>query len=734
MKGTSSVDRGGLQDLEDRKGTSRIDFENRSGIFVFWARAPEWFNAILKEAREEMKKWLLCVAIGVLVWPVVGSASEANSENGEFVLEDIVVTATKTEERRADVPNSVILIDETEIEGSVADSLGELLANELGIDLRSYGGFGGASQGMHIRGMGADGTQVFINGVNVNSPSLGQADVARIPLNNIERIEVVKGSGSLLYGTGAMGGTISLITKGPEHDKIDLKANAGYGSEDTYQLLAEHGMFLSDEFGYYLTAGRRETDGFRDNSDLTHTDVTLKLVYEIPDLLDMSLYGDYIDREYGRPGVKPPQGTESFYVNGEQVYSSDAGSTLDQGADEDAHLVFEVKGTPSEKFGYNFRTDYSHSEAYNLTRYYSSFTDSVPGNKSWTTNEVFTIEGNVDFNPFEGLDFLLGADYRDYDWENESMDLDGFGIEYAGMREQTGAQLDTSGLYAEAKYRPCAYFRALAGIRHEDHSTFGSEAVSRFGITINAAENTVFKFSRGKHFNAPTLNDLFYPHEDWGWGMGASGNPDLRPETGYHTDATFEQTLFDDRVFITFTYFEWDINDKIRWVPNESFFYRPQNLDRYEADGWELGTKIRPFHNAVLALSYTNTDAEEDLESGVKRQALYTPDSQFKGDFRYWTDFGFSASLTLRYVSERPYYASELDVDPTKILDDYWTTDVKIEQRIYDHWTLSLQGNNLFDEEHDTYYSSFYDSTGASTIVGYPGAERSVFFRVLYEY
>jgi outer membrane cobalamin receptor len=682
-----------------------------------------------------MKKWMLGVMFGVLVWPVIGSAEEANSEDDEFILEDIVVTATKTEEQRSDIPNSVILLGEAEIEGSPAESLGELLSNELGIDWRTYGGFGGASEAIHIRGMGADGSQIFVNGINVNSPSLGQADVARVPLNNIERIEVVKGSGSLLYGTGAAGGTVSIITKRPEHDMTDVQVDAGFGSEGSYQISAEHGLFLSDELGYYLTATRRETDGFRDNSDLTHTDVSLKLVYEKSDALDVSLYGDYIDREYGRPGVKPPPGTESFEVNGEQIYSGNAASMLDRGADEDSHLVLEVKGRPSEKFGLNVRADYAHMEAYNLTRYYSSFTEDVPGSKSWTTNEVSTIEGNMDIKPFEGLSLLVGADYRDYDWENESVDLDGFGSEIVEQREQTIAGLDTNGLYAEAKYRPCAYFRILAGIRYEDHSTFGSETVSRFGITINPFENTVFKFSRGKHFSAPTLNDLFYPYEDWGWGMGASGNPDLIPEIGYHTDATFEQTLVDDKVFVTFTYFEWDINDKIRWVPNESFFYRPQNLDRYEADGWEVGTKLRPIDDMLLAFSYTYTDAEEDLEGGVKRQALYTPDSQFKGDLKYWTDFGFSANATVRYVSERPgNYTGDGDVNPAHILDDYWTTDVRIEQRVYHHWVLSLQCSNLFDEAYDTYYSSFYDSIGSSAMAGYPGAERSFFFKVAYEY
>ncbi len=682
-----------------------------------------------------MKKWLLFIAIVVLAGPMTALASEMNFEDGEFILEDTVVSATKTEEHRMDIPNSVILLGEMEIEESPAESLGELLGNELGIDWRTYGGFGGASEAIHIRGMGADGSQIFVNGVNVNSPSLGQADAARIPLNNIERIEVVKGSGSLLYGTGAAGGTVSIITKRPDHDKLDLQVDAGFGSEGTYRVSAEHGLFLSDEFGYYVTATRRETDGFRGNSDLTHTDVSLKLVYEKSDILDVSLYGDFIDREYGRPGVKPPAGTEGFDVNGEQVYSRDAASMLDRGADEDAHLVLEVKGNPSEKFSLNVRADYANMEAYNLTRYYSSFTGDVPGSKSWTTNEVSTIEGNMDFKPFKGLSFLLGADYKDYDYENESVDLNGVGNDIVEMREVTSAGLDTNGLYAEAKYRPCDYFRVLAGIRREDHSTFGSETVTRFGFTINASKNTVFKFSRGKHFNAPTLNDLFYPYEDWGWGMGAAGNSDLRPETGYHTDATFEQTLFDEKVFIAITHFDWDINDKIRWVPNESFFYRPQNLDRYEANGWELGTKIRPFHNTVLALSYTYTDAEEDLEGGVKRRALYTPDSQFKGDLRYSTDFGFSTTATVRYVSDRPgHYISDGDVDPTQILDSYWTTDLKIEQRLHDHWIFSLQCNNLFDEEYDTYYASFYDSTGASAMSGYPGAERSLFFKVSYEY
>jgi iron complex outermembrane receptor protein len=672
----------------------------------------------------------------VLILLAMPGLAQAEEEQKEVVtLEEIVVTATKTEEQRKDIPNAVIIMDEIDIQESPANSLGELLANELGIDWRTYGNYGGASQEIHIRGMGGDATQVFVNGVNVNSPSLGVADVAKIPLNSIERIEVVKGSGSLLYGTGAMGGTVNIITKRPKRDKTDLKVSAGYGSEDTYQLSAEHGMFLLGDFGYYLTANRHETDGFRDNSDLTDNDVSLKLVLDKGDVVDISFYGDYIDREYGRPGVKPPAGTQNFYANGEQVYSSDAASTLDKGSDEDARLVLQVKSNPTEWLGLKVRGDYTFMENYNLTRYYNSLTGGVPGSKTWTTNKVSTVEGNVDVKPLKGSSLLLGADYRDYDWKNENVDLDDDGAEIVVSREKTEAHLYSKGTYAEGQYQPCKYFKALAGIRHENHSTFGYENLPRFGLIVNPFENTALKFSRGKHFKAPTPNDLFWPHEDWGWGMGVEGNRTLNPETGWHTDATAEQTLFDDKAFITLTYFKWDIEDKIRWVPDASFFYRPQNLDSYEADGWEFGTKIGPFYNMSLALYYTKTDAKENRKSGAKRQALYTPDDQFKGDLTYWTEFGLSATATARYVGERPgYYANDTDVNPTKTLPHYWTADLKIEQRLYEHWTLALYGNNLFDKEYETYVDNFTDSTGTSTLSGYPGAGLSIFFIVGYEY
>ncbi|MBW1867857.1 MAG: TonB-dependent receptor, partial [Deltaproteobacteria bacterium] len=179
-----------------------------------------------------MKKTMFLIVLAALFsFPGLCLAEDEQTGRGAVdTLDEVVVSATKTEEKRKDVSSFVIVIDEMDIEESPAKTLGELLANEPGIDWRTRGDYGGARGEIHIRGMSGDATQVRVNGVTINSPSFGSADVSKIPLNSIERIEIVEGSGSVLYGSGAMGGTVNIITKRPEREETDFKASAGFGS------------------------------------------------------------------------------------------------------------------------------------------------------------------------------------------------------------------------------------------------------------------------------------------------------------------------------------------------------------------------------------------------------------------------------------------------------------------------------------------------------------------------
>ncbi|HEX2964978.1 MAG TPA: TonB-dependent receptor [Syntrophorhabdaceae bacterium] len=677
------------------------------------------------------------------------SVSLHASEPVLYELEGVVVTATRTEEMRKDIPNAVIVLDEKDIQASGTKSVGELIGNELGVDWQTYGNYGGASQDIHIRGMRANATQIMVNGVNVVSPSLGIADIGKIPIENIERIEIVKGSGSLLYGSGAMAGTINIITKSPKREKPDLRISSGYGTQNTYRIAAENGMFIGRDIGYYLTAGRTKTDGFRDNSYLKQNDVSAKVLWDKNEFINVTLYGDYIYRKYGVPGVVPPPGTGDYYRNGVKFYNDESATLLDHSSDKDGHAVLEIKGEPFKWLGYNVRGHYTGMENYNYSRY--AYDGS--GAENWVGNRIAGVDGHVNFYPFEGARLLLGGEYKDFDWKNRGYNLNTDGSRI-GPESVSKAHMFTRSLFTEAEYRPSKYWKALAGVRHEYHSAYGGIFLPLFGVVINPHETTALKFSHGRHFVAPTPNDLYWPAD-----LFTRGNPNLKPEIGWHTDATIEQSLFKDKLFMTLSYFHWNVDDKIQWEPDSQGVFTPINLGGYKADGMEAGVRIGPFYDMTLALNYTYTDAREknreytrqdygwfpilppDFQySMVTRRASYTPRNQFRADLTYRADFGLTVAATARYVGNRVIYLTETTVYPeTKTvaynLHSYWTADLKLEQRLYKHWIVSVSGTNLFDKKYDTRLARFTDQDlGITSTAVYPGAGRSVFAGLTYEF
>ncbi|MBN1665315.1 MAG: TonB-dependent receptor [Deltaproteobacteria bacterium] len=697
-----------------------------------------------------MKFYQVCVSFFIFASLMMSpalcfAAGEGPDHRGSFILDDMIVTATKKPEKRKDIPNAVIILDEATLGESGAKTIGERLANESGIFWRTYGNYAGAAQEIHIRGMKGNATQVFLNGANINSLSLGLTDVGKIPMNNIERIEIVKGAGSLLYGSGA--GTINIITKGPKKDKMDLSISAGFGSQNTYQISAENGMFLTKNFGYYAAANRTETDGFRSNSNLRQSDASLKLVFNRPNF-DASLSGSYLDRSYGMPGVKPPAGTQDYYVGGLRFYDNESSALLDTGSDKDQQISAEVKGQPSQWFGYDLTGYFTKMK----NRTYRRYAYNGSGNDYLTVNEVLGATGHIDLYPFSVAKLLLGAEYKDLGWQVDSNLLDSNGLPDSYRSDE--AHLFTKGFFAEAEYRPSKYVKALAGIRHEKHATFGSENIPVFGLVINPTEKTVLKFNHGKHFMAPTFNDLYYPAD-----LLYKGNENLKAESGWNSDVTIEQSFFHDKIFLALSAFRWNIDDKIQWEPDSQGVYSPVNLAGYEAKGAEAEVKIGPFYDVTLALTYTYTDAEEEsraytrMDYGwppflppdfqytmAKSRASYTPEHQFKGLLTYKNASGLTIAATAIYVGDMVRHRPETTAYPdvqmvADRLDDYWAADIKIEQRLFKNWLISLTGKNIFDKGYDTYLESFTDPlTYKSTMCGYPGAGRSLFGAVTYKF
>ena len=678
------------------------------------------------------KLWVIGIGLVLL-----GMGPEVRADQ-KVTMDTVVVTATKTEEKRKDISNSMVIKDAGDIQAVPADNLGELLANEPGIDWRTYGDYGGASQSFQIRGMDSNEAVVMVNGLSLNSPSLGEADVGGILLNNIERVEVVKGSGSLLYGSGAMAGTVNVITKSPNQERMDLAVRAGFGSQGTYQLSAENGMFVTRDLGYYLTANHLITDGHRDNGDLSHNDASLKLVLDKGDALKINLYGQIVDRKAGVPGIHPPEGTTVPAAAG-GLYSSESASLKNNSDTRDIHSLLEIKSRPAQWLRWRVAGKYIHTESIhenwlNADDPFGTGLSAGEGIRSKVINTVPGAEANVEIRPTDGATLLIGTDFQDLEWDTTTTDLNRDGS--AKSADTTNdADIYSLGTFAEGQYRPSKFIKLQAGLRQEHHATFGTEYLPRYGLILNPFETTAIKFNRGKHFKAPTPNDLYWPEDSF-----VRGNPDLKAQTGWHTDVTVEQQLAEDKLFLTASYFNWNIRDKITWAENPAYVgpygnykYTPSNLNRSRAYGFEAGVRYDLLRQLSLEAAYTRTMAKEEVGT-ITRRGRYVPDYQCKFSATYRNDVGTLVTATWRYTDARFNYRSDSVTEPDDILKAYATVDCKVEQRFLEHWLVSVDGRNLLDEEYDTYINSFVDSGGDYIYGAYPGAGRSLFAAVTYEY
>ena len=215
-----------------------------------------------------------------------------------------------------------------------------------------------------------------------------------------------------------------------------------------------------------------------------------------------------------------------------------------------------------------------------------------------------------------------------------------------------------------------------------------------------------------------------------------------------------------DRIYLSASYFNWTIDDKIQWEPDSNGIFSPNNLRSFKGNGFETGAKLKIADNLQFGINYTYIKADEESRSytvmdygwppdfppnfqfdWVKRRAAYTPEHLFKGVLTYYADFGLTVSALARYTGDRVTYRTETDgfYPNTKSvpykLDSFWTFDLKLVQQVNDHFYFTLIGTNLFDEEYETFLDSFTDfTTFETTVEGFPGAGRSILGKLEYRY
>lgn len=596
----------------------------------------------------------LSLAIGISSFSGSAFASE---ELPSVSLDTVVVTASRSAQTVDQSTSTVAVITREEIESSQARSVPELLENRAGLFFASNGGRGKASS-LFMRGTNSDHVVVLIDGVKVGSATSGSVAFADIPVEQIERIEVVRGARSSLYGSEAIGGVIQIFTRKGSKD-LKRFASASVGSQDTWEgSVGASGA--TGNFNYALSASGITTSGY----DTCRAEA------------------DGVGGCYNNEPDK--DGYESFSGNLRAGYQFGANQIS----------VFALQTQNKNEFDGNYQnssestqravgvtTDLQLSDAYFIrlqagqsADLADNYLDEAYSSQFDTLRETVSLQNDVTI----GSDVLLsfGADYQ-----RDEVDST---VVYAENAKPVNER-ENIGSYIQGQARFGGLTAELSG-RLDDNEQYGAHRTFGLGLGWKVSDKLRFIASHGKAFKAPTFNQLYYPF---------FGSPDLNPEESRTTE--LGARISTDIQTWGITVFKTTIDNLIAY---DSSIFAANNIDEASITGLELELDHRFSQQWTASLDLTLMEPENKSESYDGNQLARRPQRAARFDLSYQGD-GWSAGSTVNLVGSR--YD---DVANTKRLSAYKTFDLRVAKAITSEWEIQARVENLSDTDYET--AQFY--------------------------
>jgi iron complex outermembrane receptor protein len=659
---------------------------------------------------------LKAIRFAVAIFLLLNADSVMGQETQEPVLlDEIVVTATKTETSIKDIPASVSVITQEDIKAMQAIRPEELLKGVEGVDSASpmAGGFPGHPR---LRGLpptfAGSTTQYLVNGLPVE-PSLISNRQAwlLIPPQAIERIEVVRGPVSALYGPSAAGGVINIITKQGKGTPF-ANLSSGYGSHESYRSTASSGGTLLKKLDYMIVGDYYKTDGYKALPDAASTPAPWKALYpegyydiEGRNSEDKKLYSsfqfhptDSVELSAGYSHVD----SEGMFLGGHPNYDwGRRGNTVDAGYRQRFSELFELKA----KILY---ASFKNWNSYDENSSYGNGSLALDS-REFETETAWNSELQGDLHFAEVNTLTLGLSHNKGEFESTSEDATG---EKLGERK---VKSTVSALYVQDQHRFGDLVAATLGLRYDQYKFYddvrndkaypdSDDDVPTFraGARINPSQDTSFYLSAGTAYLPAPNNLKFRTGNFW------IDNPDLKPERSITYEAGLDQWIgpaVKTKLAMFSTHYE-NMISSVQIGTQRQF----QNVSEVEVRGVEAGAEAVLSEHWLASLNYTYTHSEitknpSQPDTEGKRPA-YTPVHKANLAITYDNPQILLARIEGRYVGNRYYNNANTAEYKT---DDYFVVDIKVSRTfatgdLLKDVTLSLAVNNVFDE----HYSEFW--------------------------
>jgi len=629
-----------------------------------------------------MKKLLLCLAIVPLAW-------SQGIEDLLFEEIPVVFAASKFEQPLIEAPASVIIITAQEIERYGYTTLDQALQGVTGL----YITYDRAYKYLGVRGYYTPGDYnsrilQLVDGMSYNEGIYGAASIGTlfgIDMNDVQRIEIVKGPGSALYGTNALFAVINIVTKNGE--KINgARASGQYGSFDSKQGFFGIGSKQGDiDFvlsGSYTDAPGQnlyfeEYDGYEDEMGTIHDGTAVDC-----DKLDvrnaharigykaLTLQGVYNRREKNDPTA---------------VYWTIFNDTLTRNVDE--HGFVELKFAPQIDGTKDVmaRAYYSRYDYYGYWAYYYPEEDTFYKelSRDYARGEFVGSELQFNYSIFDMNRLTVGGEFQHHTTRQQLWDDGLEGPDYYYLYLDDERTFDIWSIYAQNVFE-ISRMSFVLGVRYDNYHTFGGTTNPRVGWVYNPFENTAIKILYGTAFRAPTPYEMYY-HDGY---YAMMENEDLEPERLTTAEFVLEQG-FGQHLKGSVSLYRTDVTDLIYQVLTEDDLLQFQNIGEAEAMGVEIN--LNAIYKGILARAGINYQESENITDAT--ELVNSP--------KYSGNVGLSIPVItekLFFTVEARYVGERFDVwlEP---VDPYFSTNVILfTKELIPHVELTAKVLNVLDE------------------------------------